>query len=82
MSEQQKPQPSQPLQVNASPMDAPAWDTLLPGKFNKNNPPIQSNLALKRSLSDIFDEFTVVISGELKSMNLEQFNAEQKKDLI
>lgn len=39
----------------------------------------QSNLAVKRSLIEIFDEFTQVISGELKSMNLEQFEADQKK---
>lgn len=48
---------------------------VFPGKPLAN----QGNLAVKRSLIEIFDEFTQVISGELKSMNLEQFEAEQKK---
>jgi hypothetical protein len=36
------------------------------------------NLAVQRSLMEIFDEFTQVISGELKSMNMEQFETERK----
>lgn len=80
MSGSKKPRPSQPRQINAKQTDAPNWSALSLGKSNQNNPPIQSNLALKRSLGKIFDEFTVVISGELKSMNLEQFDAVHKKD--
>jgi len=38
-----------------------------------------NNLAVQRSLIEIFDEFTQVISGELKSMNLETFEAERKR---
>jgi hypothetical protein len=37
-----------------------------------------SNLAVKNSIGKIFDEFTEFISGELKSMNLEEF--EQKDE--
>lgn len=38
-----------------------------------------NNLAVQRSLMEIFDEFTVVISGELKSMNMETFETERKQ---
>jgi hypothetical protein len=80
MSASKKPRPSQPRQVNARQTGLSDGHPLFPGKSSQNNPPIQSNLALKRSLGEIFDEFTVVISGELKSMNLKQFEAEHKKD--
>jgi hypothetical protein len=52
---------------------------VFPGKPHLNNQPNPTNLAVKRSLIEIFDEFTHVISGELKSMNLEQFESDQKK---
>lgn len=49
------------------------------GKSSLNNQVNPTNLAVKRSLIEIFDEFTYVISGELKAMNLEQFESNQKK---
>lgn len=51
---------------------------VFPGKPYLNPLQPSNNLAVKRSLIEIFDEFTQVISGELKSMNLEQFEAESK----
>lgn len=33
-------------------------------------PPVNGNLAVQASIMEIFDEFTEVISGELKSMHL------------
>ena len=51
---------------------------VFPGKPYLNSPQVSNNLAVKRSLIEIFDEFTQVISGELKSMNLEQFEGERK----
>ncbi|WP_373532823.1 hypothetical protein [Vampirovibrio sp.] len=71
MSGNKKPHPLKSQQAN--PQQAGA---VFPGKTHANHPAVQSNLALKQSLGEIFDEFTVVISGELKSMNLEQFEAE------
>ncbi len=43
-----------------------------------------SNLArpMDSVLFNIFDEFTGIISGELKSMNLEQFEAENSSHKI
>jgi hypothetical protein len=69
-------QPNLSETLHASQRDLGA---VFPGKPYLNQPMPQSNLAVKRSLIEIFDEFTQVISGELKSMNLEQAQAEQKK---
>lgn len=52
---------------------------VFPGKPHLNNQANPTNLAVKRSLVEIFDEFTDVISGELKSMNLEQVEPKSKK---
>lgn len=49
---------------------------VFPGKPHMPNPYRTGNLAVQRSLMEIFDEFTEVISGELKSMNMETFNRE------
>lgn len=78
MSGNKKPESAQPKNV-ASIHAGQREFGMLSDKPYMNNPPIQSNLAVKRSLIEIFDEFTQVISGELKSMNLEQFEAEQNK---
>ena len=48
---------------------------LFSGKSYLPNPhPAANNLAVQHSLMEIFDEFTEFISGELKSMNLEEFD--------
>ena len=47
------------------------------GKDAFQDAPVIGNLAVQASLIQIFDEFSEVISGELKSMKLEEFNAEQ-----
>lgn len=55
---------------------------VFPGKPYTPNPYRRNaggNPAVQRSLMEIFDEFTEVISGELKSMNLEEFNREAQK---
>jgi hypothetical protein len=41
--------------------------------------PVRGNLAVQASLMQIFDEFTEVISGELKSMNLDDLDAGRRK---
>jgi hypothetical protein len=46
---------------------------VFPGK-----PHLQQNLAVQRSIMGIFDEFTEIISGELKSLDLEAFKQERK----
>lgn len=53
--------------------------TVFPGKPHLQPAHPQSNLAVQRSLMEIFDEFTQVISGELKSMNMETFETERKQ---
>jgi hypothetical protein len=53
--------------------------SVFPGKPTTPNPYNQGNLAVQRSLMEIFDEFTRVISGELKSMNMESFDEEQRQ---
>lgn len=53
---------------------------VFPGKAYLPNPHANGgNLAVQRSLMQIFDEFTQVISGELKSMNMEDFENEKNK---
>lgn len=51
---------------------------VFPGKPSTPNPYGNQNLAVQRGLMEIFDDFTQIISGELKSMNAEQFQAENK----
>jgi hypothetical protein len=53
---------------------------IFPGKAYLPNPHASSgNLAVQRSLMQIFDEFTQIISGELKSMNLEEFESKKNQ---
>lgn len=48
--------------------------SVFPGKAHTGAPRYQThNLAVRQSLMEIFDEFTTVISGELKSMRLEDW---------
>jgi hypothetical protein len=49
--------------------------TVFPGK-----PHMQQNLAVQRSIMDIFNEFTEIISGELKSMNRQEFGQALEQD--
>jgi hypothetical protein len=50
---------------------------VFPGKAYLPNPHAGGgNLAVQRSLMQIFDEFTQIISGELKSMNMQEFEQE------
>jgi hypothetical protein len=49
---------------------------VFPGKSGDLPAYQPGNLAVQHSLMEIFDDFTQIISGELKSMNLEQFNHE------
>ena len=43
------------------------------GMSSFNPPRTQHNLAIQRSIMEIFDEFTFIISGELKSLDLGSF---------
>lgn len=65
--------------TSISQLGSPSRDLgpVFPGKPHLNPPQQHGNLAIKRSLIEIFDEFSQVISGELKSMNLERFEGEQ-----
>jgi len=49
-----------------------------PGVTNSTEPlnaPVLGNLAVQASIMEIFDEFTEVISGELKTMKLTESDA-------
>lgn len=48
---------------------------VFPGK-----PHLQSNVAMQRSIMEIFDEFTDIISGELKSLNATEFERERNNN--
>lgn len=48
---------------------------VFPGKPYRDGP---ANMAVQKGMMELFDEFTQVISGELKSMNLEEFEAERR----
>ncbi|HEY9687827.1 MAG TPA: hypothetical protein V6C52_12705 [Coleofasciculaceae cyanobacterium] len=50
-----------------------AQSAVFPGKPYQQG---GQNLAVQRSLMEIFDEFTEVISGELKSMSLSEAESE------
>jgi hypothetical protein len=64
------------LPFNSGPKRTPP---VFPGKAYLPNPyPAGGNLAVQHSLMQIFDEFTQIISGELKSMNLEEFENENR----
>lgn len=48
--------------------------SVFPGK-----PHIQQNLAMQRSIMDIFEDFTEIISGELRTLNEQEFEREAKR---
>jgi hypothetical protein len=48
--------------------------SVFPGK-----PHLQQNLSMQRSIMEIFDEFTEIVSGELKSLNMKEFEQERKR---
>lgn len=54
--------------------EPPNQKTVFPGK-----PHMQQNVAMQRSIMEIFDEFTDIISGELKSLNMKEFERERKQ---
>lgn len=41
--------------------------------------PNSSNLAVQRSIMEIFDEFTEIVSGELKSMRMDEWKEERRQ---
>jgi hypothetical protein len=63
-------QGTQPLPALYEP---PSNKAVFPGK------PHLQNVAVQRSIMEIFDEFTEIISGELKSLNTKEFEQERKQ---
>ena len=51
----------------------PDKGVVFPGK------PYRQNLAMQRSIMEIFDEFTEIISGELRSSNLKDFEPQRSE---
>jgi hypothetical protein len=54
--------------------EPPSTKTVFPGK-----PHMQQNVVMQRSIMEIFDEFTEIISGELKSLSAKEFEQERKQ---
>jgi len=76
MKQPKNPDRGQTRPLSASNEPAPPSGTVFPGKPHMQP---QQNLAVQRSLMEIFDEFTEVVSGELKSMNLDEAENERFK---
>jgi hypothetical protein len=72
MRQHGKQEPGSSLQ----PFPPNAQGAVFPGKPYQHG---GQNLAVQQSLMEIFDEFTEVISGELKSMSLNEAESELGK---